>query len=185
MEQKLSIFRSVFPLFFLAFSLVSCSPRLTPFTRDIYESGNWSDADLKKIQFYLSEDLVLYRNLEKDGQATISGGEIKIVDGKRVEQVRFRSGTPGIFLQRPKEDHFAISFESGDDTRFLMFGPNPKMGGEYALLASEWNRRTGKVTYAGEKFSTSSPEVPRLLVNMKYKKTREVKSREASGRKVD
>ena len=95
------------------------------------------------------------------------------------------AGTPGVFLFRPKEDHFAVSFESKDDTHYLMFGPNPKMDGEYMLLASEWNRRAGTVTYANEKFKTTSSEIPRLLVSMKYRNVRRVEERNAGGRKID
>jgi hypothetical protein len=175
--QKLFFFATICTMF-------SCSPTLTPFTRNLYDKNNWSDSDLKRIQFYLSDDLIIYRNIE-EGSSQINGGEIKMVDGRKTEQIKFKSGTPGIFLSRPKEDHFAVSFEDGDDTRYLMFGPNPKRNGEYTLLASEWNRKSGKVTYAGEKFNTSSYEIPQLMVNMKYKNSRTVENRKAGGRRVE
>lgn len=167
------------------FLFSACSPQLTPFTRDLYDKHHWSDTELKGIQFYLSDDLVIYRNVDELDEVKISGGEIKMVDGQKVEEVRFRAGTPGVFLSRPKEDHFAISFEEGDDTRYLMFGPNPKRDGQYMLMASEWNRRSGKVTYAGAKFQTASDEIPRLLVNMKYRNQSTVEKRKASGRRVE
>lgn len=177
--------RSIYLFLLLGMGLLSaCSPRLTPFTRDLYESQKWSDDDLKRIQFYLSEDLTIYRNVDESNGTRIAGGEIKVVNGKKVEQVFFPRGTPGVFLKRPKEDHFAISFESKGDTHFLMFGPNPKRGGDYMLLASEWDRRSGKVTYAGEKFYTQSDEVPRLLVNLKYTGYNKTEARTAKGRTV-
>jgi hypothetical protein len=166
------------------FTLFSCSPTLTPFTRSLYDKNNWSDSDLKRIQFYLSDDLIIYRNVE-EGTSQISGGEIKMINGVKSEQIKFRKGTPGVFINRPKEDHFAISFENGDDTRFLMFGPNPKRDGEYTLLASEWNKRSGKVTYSGEKFKTISDYIPQLMVNMKLKKQYSEENRRAGGRKVE
>lgn len=184
--QIMSRFPALFSGLFAAMTLfAACSPQLTPFTRDLYDRHHWSDAELKGIQFYLSDDLVIYRNVDEVDEVKISGGEIKMVDGRKVEEIRFRAGTPGVFISRPKEDHFAISFEEGDDTRYLMFGPNPKRDGQYMLMASEWNRRSGKVTYAGAKFQTVSDEIPRLLVSMKYRNQNSVEKRNASGRRVD
>ena len=170
---------------FLVFMMSSCSDRLTPFTQELYQSQGWTDGDLKRIQFYLSDDLVLFRDFIERDQSRITKGEIKVRNGKKVEEITIRAKTPGVFILRPDSDHFAVSFEEGDDTRYLMFGPNPKRGGTYELLASEWNRRSGKVTYSGEKFSTQSDAVPRLLVDVDYKNTRKVSRKTASGRRVD
>ncbi len=166
--------------------LAACSPTLSPFTRSVYEKSNLSDEALKKVQFYLSDDLVLTRDVEEGGTAEILGGKIKMQNGRKVEIVRFERGTPGVFLFRPEDDHFAISFESGDDTRFLVFGPNPKMDGRYVLLASEWKDRRGKVTYAGQKFETNeAAHFLNLMVDLRRIRTEEVDSRRAKGRKVD
>lgn len=173
-------------LFFLtaAALLSACSPQLSVFNRKLYEEQKWSDDDLKRIQFYLSDDLTIYRFLDEEGGATITSGEIKIVDGRKTEQIYFKSGTPGVFLSRPKDEHFAISFEDKDETHYLTFGPNPKYGGQYMLLASEWDKRSGKVTYAGKKFYTSSAEIPRLLVNLKKVSYNKTEGRTAGGRTV-
>ncbi len=164
--------------------LTSCSPRLSVFDKKLYEEQNWSDDQLKRIQFYLSEDLTIYRYIDEDGGTTITSGQIKIVDGRKTEQIYFPNGTPGVFLFRPKEEHFAISFENKGDTHYLTFGPNPKYGGQYMLLASEWDRKSGKITYAGKKFYTSSAEIPRLLVDLKKETRNKVEGRTAGGRTV-
>lgn len=167
-------------------SLASCSPRLSPFTRNVYEKANLSDEALKKVQFYLSDDLILTRDIEETGEAQVLGGKIKLENGRKVEIVRFDRGTPGVFLFRPEDDHFAIAFESGDDTRYLVFGPNPKMEGRYVLLASEWKNRRGTVTYSGQKFRTNEDAFHlNLIVNLKRIRTDEVEARRAKGRKID
>ncbi|MBK8557293.1 MAG: hypothetical protein IPL65_16685 [Lewinellaceae bacterium] len=165
--------------------LSSCSPRLTTFNEDLYNAYKWTDGDLKKIQFYLSDNLTIYRNIDEDKGVTIAGGEIKIVNGQKVEQIRFKAGTPGVYLFSPKENHFAISFESGDDSHYLVFGPNPKYDNRYMLLASEWNRRRGKVTYANEKFWMDADVIPRLMVDLKRSGYNKVEVRTAKGRKVE
>ena len=54
---------------YLALSLVvfsSCSPRLTPFTQDLYDENGWSDDDLKKIQFIYLKTLFYAGELQRD-----------------------------------------------------------------------------------------------------------------------
>lgn len=160
----------------------SCSPNLAPFTEDLYDDNRWSDAELQQIQFYVSEDIVLRREAS-DGVSTIESGKIKMVDGRKVEEVVIRKGTPGIFLFKPKEDRFAVSFESGNDNAYLMFGPNPKVRGRYVLLASEWKRRQGTVSYDNRKFYTpTSSAYAALMVDLKRIRRVSTKSRTASGR---
>ena len=174
-------------IFFIAFAALatSCSPQLTPFTRSLYDEQRFTDSDLKRIQFYLSEDLVLYRYLDEKGDYEINDGAVKVRNGRKTEEVVIKRGTPGVFIKRPDADHFAISFEDGADARFLMFGPNKKNDGRYELLASEWNRRSGSVTYANKKFQTYSDAIPKLLVDLKKTQYSQTKRTRASGRKVE
>ena len=36
----------------------ACSPSLSPFNQRLIDQNNWSEADLKDIQFYLSNDIL-------------------------------------------------------------------------------------------------------------------------------
>ncbi len=163
--------------------LSACSPKLTPFTERLYDENSWSEDELKQIQFYLSDDIILRREVEK-GASKIEHGEIKMVDGKKVEEIVIRKGTPGVFIFSPKEDRFAVSFEGSDD-RYLMFGPNPKASDRFVLLASNWNRSKGQVTYDGKRYYTPSRSAyATLLVDLKRVRKISVKSRTAKGRKV-
>jgi hypothetical protein len=181
--RKLLISAAVFSLFLMT----GCAPHLTPFSRKIYENGSFSDENLKKVQFYLSDDLVLTREIENTGEVEIRGGKIKMENGRKVEIVRFEAGTPGVFIFRPQDDHFAVSFEKDDtDSSYLIFGPNPKMGNQYTLLASEWKNRRGKVTYAGQKFYTNADGAfVKLMVNMKKYRNDDYEARRAKGRKLE
>ncbi len=175
-------------LFILAlFSLIvlsSCSTRLTYFTQDLYDRYNWSETDLKKIQFYVSQDIVLKRELT-GGSSDIVSGTIKIEDGRKIEEVIIRKGTPGAFIFSPKSDRFAVGFEDTND-RYLMFGPSPKFSDRYVMLASDWNRRTGEVTYDDKKWRVSSDDAyAALLVDLRKISKVDVNSRVAKGRKVD
>ncbi len=165
--------------------LGACSPRLSPFTEGLYNENRWTEVDLRKIQFYLSEDIVLRRQLSST-DARIEGGRIRVVGGRQVEEIVIRRGTPGVFLFSPKRDRLAISFETGSKDRFLMFGPNPKTNGRYVLLASDWDRRRGLVTYDGRRYEVDTASAwTGLMVDLKRATTSNVRSRVAGGRKVN
>lgn len=164
-------------------TLASCSPRLTPFTANLRNEYGWTDDDLKKIQFYLSDEIVLWREI-KDGDAKISEGAIKIRNGKKVEEIRFPKRTPGVYLFEPNSNRFAISFET-DDNKYLMFGPS-KRRAEFVLLAADWRKNTGKISYDDRIYTTnSSSAFTALMVDLRKAKDLTVKRRTAKGRTID
>ncbi len=163
----------------------SCSPELRPFSQSLLREGGWNDGELKKIQFYLSDDIVIYRKLT-EGVSEITSGAIKIVKGERIEEVRIPRNTRGEFLFRGKDDHFAIGFDATTDKRFLMFGPNPKRRGEYVLLASEWKDKRGKVRYDDRFFFTNETSAwANLMVDVRKIKKVQIESNTARGRRVE
>jgi hypothetical protein len=167
----------------IAFS--ACSPDLRPFTSSMLKEGGWGDGELKKIQFYLSDDLIIQRQLT-EGSSEITSGKIKIVRGEKLEEIRIPRGTPGVFLFKAKENNFAVSFDATSDKRFLMFGPNPKLSGRYVLLASEWQSRQGKVQYDSKSYyTTEGSALANLMVDFRKIRQREVQSEVARGRKVN
>lgn len=162
----------------------SCSPTLTYLNNDMIKENKWTEEDLKKIQFYLSENIVLTRSLSS-GESTIESGKIKIKNGKKIEQIVFKKGTPGILMFFPKEERFAISFDNSSPDKYLVFGANPKMNSRYALLAKEWDRYSGTVTYNGQTYETSSHSAfSSLLVNLKSAKKIERSTEIAKGNKL-
>ena len=170
-------------LFACLFLLSACGPKLSPFTQRLIEDQSWEQSDLQRIQFYLSEDVVLTRELRKD-RSTITKGTVKVINGREVEQVVFKRNTPGVFNFSPKEQRVAISFEQ-DNEAFLVFGPNPKNGGRYSLLASDWDRNSGKVTYAGREWQVSSADAyASLLIPLKRLREGDTKGRVVGGRKI-
>jgi hypothetical protein len=182
MMKKATFIMSVLAIT-IAFS--SCAPDLRPFTSNMLKEGGWGDNELKKIQFYLSEDLVIQRQLT-EGTSEITSGKIKIVRGEKLEEIRIPRGTPGVFLFKAKENNFAVSFDATSDKRFLMFGPNPKQSGRYVLLASEWQSRQGKVQYDNKSYyTTDGSALANLLVDFRKISQREVQTEVARGRKVN
>ncbi|MFK7808158.1 MAG: hypothetical protein AB8F74_10200 [Saprospiraceae bacterium] len=169
----------------LILGLSSCTPKLTPFTQELQQENGWTEKDLKKIQFYISQDVELVKQKKRSG-SKIESGEIKVVSDAEVEKIIIKKHTPGVLVKLPKENRFAVCFEDSRSSRYLIFGPNPKRGDSYALMASKWDRQKGELTYGDKKYYTpSNSSYANLMVNLKKVKKQKVKSRTASGRKVD
>ena len=175
-------------LLFLALAMIimtSCSPRLTPFTQRLYKENGWSERDLQSIQFYLSQDIVLSRQV-RDGDSAIKDGKVKVVSGRDVEEIRFPKGTPGVLLFIPKINRFAISFEEGGSEKHIMFGPNQKYSGKYMMLAADWDRNYGTVSYNDKVYRTDSESAyAALLIDLKALRKTTVKRKTAKGRTVN
>lgn len=168
----------------VALCFSSCSPKLAPFTQDLYQKNKWTENELSKIQFYLSEDVFLTREVGKD-TTQIEEGEIKIINGREMEEIVIPKGTPGLFLFSPSANQLAISFESEGEERYLMFGPNPNANNRFTILAKNWGREEGIVRYDGKEYNLSFTDAfASLLVDVKWAEEEERESRKAVGRKI-
>ncbi|SER20589.1 hypothetical protein [Neolewinella agarilytica] len=175
--------RLITALALFTFLFSSCGPKLSPLTQRLVDDQNWTESELKRIQFYLSEDLVLTREL-RNGNSEIRNGQVKLIDGREVEQVIFKRNTPGVFVFSPKTQRMAVSFESNDEN-YLVFGPNPKASQRYTLLASDWNRRSGSVTYAGRTWRVNASDAyASLLIPLKRLRNNDVNGKVVGGRKL-
>ena len=182
--RRMGIFSRLIVLVIVSTSLGSCSKNLRYYTAGMQNEFKWSDRELATIQFYLSQDIILYKSLESE-ETEISKGKIRVTDGGRVEEVVIEKGTPGVFVHSPKTNRLAISFED-DDSKFLMFGPNKKAKGRFVLLAKDWERNYGKISYGDEVYETStSSAYAALMVDIEKAKNIRYSSRTAEGKRVE
>lgn len=171
-------------LFLFAVMLTSCAPKLSYYTGNLQGDSGWSAQELSKIQFYNSADIVLWRELNR-GESRITNGKIKMVNGREVEEVVIKKGTPGVYLFSPNNGKYAIGFDSSDDSKFLVFGPSDQVNGRYVLLAKDWQRNIGQVTYGDKVYNTSANSAYSfLMVDLKRSNRTKVVSEVPSGRKV-
>jgi hypothetical protein len=173
-------------IFFMAVALVvlSACKTLIPFTGELKSSNNWKDKEVKQLQYYNSEAIVLNRQL-KSNETGIVSGKIKMVDGKQVEQITIRKGTPGIISTIPDSERMAISFEIGDD-HFLTFGVDNQRGGRYYLRLKDYEKnKFAIVTYFGKSYNISPTALNAYLqVNLKKINREKTDLRVAKGRKL-
>lgn len=169
-------------LIILSISLSSCSKKLTPFSQRLSDNYGWTEDDLRQIQFYVSDDIVLQK-LNSNGSSSIVDGKIVIDNSRDINRIIIEEGTPGVLIFSPKENRMAISFDH-DDSSYLMFGPNPRVSNQYVILAAEWKRKKAIVTYGGQKYRMEGAPFTKLLVDLRKVDNTQVRSKVVKGREL-
>lgn len=103
----------------LAIMLASCQNKIY-FTYDLKKKLEEKELDVKKVQFYNSEKIVLTRSMPHN-EAEVTKGELKFENGKFVEEIIINKNTPGV-CKVDDGKILGISFEQGD--KILNFRKN-------------------------------------------------------------
>ncbi len=117
-----------------------------PFTGQLRDDWNFTDIEIKSLQFYVHDSVLLSRQMT-EGSKSIVKGKLVLRSGKLIDEIELPSGTPGLAI-RVKTDRLYICFE-GDCTATLTFGCPDLCGSKYGSLA-KWNDGRGKIRYGGE-----------------------------------
>lgn len=175
----------IFLLVAAGFGLTSCSSPYVYFTESLREQEKWSESDLRRIQFYVSRDIVLTRTLGT-GETSIQEGKVIVKDGRKTERIVVAAFTPGVVVMMPEAQRLAVSFEEGGRESFLMFGPNPDNNNRYSLLAQTWYSDYGDVNYQGKLFAAdASCAYASLMVDLRRTGQEPAKVHRAKGRRIE
>lgn len=158
-------------------ALFSCSPKLVPFTTDVQK--NLADVELSKVQFYISNDIVLYKTTEKN-QASIENGKVVVLNRKNSESIVIRKNTPCILEGTLNSKNLIVSFELGAG-RYLSFGTDST--GYFSLMAQKWQGKKGILKYAHNLYTTESGGTL-LMIEMKALKRMDSRYKIVCGRKL-
>ena len=163
--------------------LASCSPKI-PFTQVVRDKYKLSDEDLKRIQFYVSDAIVLRRGEELGREKGTDNGTLVIKSGKNLEQIVFKRNTACVINSVVDNTKFSVSFEDGAN-KFLVFGSEADPNGYYSLKALDWNSGKGKVTYGDQTYySNSGSQKTFLLFKMQSLRKIHVDEKVVKGKKV-
>jgi hypothetical protein len=159
---------------------------LVPFTHHLREKYQLSDIMLKDLQYYLAGDMVLRREMSSDEASVTSGHKIKIINDRRVEEVRFQQFTPGVAVV-VHADRLGVSFEQVGG---LTFGSVPKSrekhAGKYMLFAKDWKNNQALLQYHGKEYYTYGiPDGFFILVDMKELRKFKKETRTVKGRRLE
>jgi len=173
-------------LFLIALSifLLSSCKSLIPLTTDMRNDNGWTENDLRQIQYYVSQPIVLQRNL-RSNETNIVSGKIKTIDGRQVQEIIIKKGTKGVATSFPDDQRVAISFEISDQY-FLTFGVDNKRGNRFYLRLQDYQaNKFARVTYFGEVYDLSPSSLNAFIqVNQKKINNLQKNMRVAKGRKV-
>jgi hypothetical protein len=174
-------------LLFSCSSSRKASRDFVPFTKDIKQRLDRDNIDLKQVQFYVDQRLILSRNLG-DQKAEVTSGVVKLENGKYINEVIIPSFTPGV-CDTILNDRMMISFEKGNND--LAFGQGSGYSfSQYVLYGTEWRDGTAAVTFDSNKFrarcgTCGDVAMTTLLVRKKEIDKFERKTRVLKGRKID
>jgi hypothetical protein len=158
--------RITLSLIVLVVSFASCSPKIQ-FTQAVKEQHQLTDQEMKKLQFYISADIVLQRNQKDASDKDTDDGELIITSGSSIDQVIIPAGTPGIVIEMKGENAMLVRFEPGEG-KYLEFGDPKNRKGPYQLIPEGEKGGKRYVTYAGKKYSLSgTSEYVSLTFKMK------------------
>lgn len=124
MILRLSSIFSFLAASLVALALAGCGPRLVPFTHELRVQHNLSNDDLKNLQFYVSHQITLRRELESGGSQVTANHKLLVVAGKTIEEVVIEEHTPGVAVE-VGERTLSVSFEPGSS---FLFAAAPEPG---------------------------------------------------------
>lgn len=165
--------------------LYACSPSI-PFTNEDKIKYNLTEERIKKLQFFVSRDIVLQRGERTDeAQEFDKDGKLVVSSSALLDEIYIKEGTPGVVVKVIDENKVAVSFDATDDNKYLVFG-DPNNRGRYNLMGAEWNNGKGKINYGGKVYYVM-PGGASAYLKYKMKKSNESRKSQsaAKGRKVN
>jgi hypothetical protein len=151
--MKISYFRIVIIALLSSAMIVSCAPTRVPFTQQLREQYKLNVEELKSIQFYTSNTLIL-RRAETESKKETSGGELTISKDRVLEEIVIKAGTPCVIRDVVDGSRVTVTFEDGGN-KYLVFGSLRNRDGYYTLQALDWDKGRGKVNYGEQLYMTS------------------------------
>jgi hypothetical protein len=158
-----------------------------PFTKDLRQKLERDNIDLKQVQFYIDQKLILSRNLG-DQKVEVSSGVVKLENGKFINEVIVPAFTPGV-CESIDNDKLMISFEKGNNN--VAFGPGSGYTfNQYVLYGTEWRNGTAAVSFDSNKFRArcgTCPDVASVTLVIRKNELDKIerKSRVLKGRTIE
>jgi hypothetical protein len=155
--------RSVFGLLLIVVAFSACKPKLL-FSEEERMKLAEREVPITSVQFYNDKEIILRRKMNSS-DLSVSGGVIKTVDGRQVEEIKIPRYTPCI-ADSFVDGRFFVRFEREDDRQMRFYKNSYNM---FQIDAERWIAGKGKVEYAGKVFFIENAGNDALLVVRKSK----------------
>lgn len=163
---------------------LSCSPKI-PFTQGIREKYKLNEKELKSIQFYTSDIIILKRGEVSEKEKDTKEGTLTIKGGSKVEQIVIKANTPCVVEQVFDGNTISVAFEDGKN-KYLVFGSLHSKNGLYALkVLSDKENNKATINYGDKLYYATKGSDPVFLVfKIKSLNKFEVDEQVVKGKKV-
>lgn len=157
-----------------------------PFTKSLKQRVENDHLDIKKIQFFVDQKLVLRRSLGTR-KNDIKSGVILFENGEYINEVIIPRNTPGVCVGA-NGDRLMISFEVQNNS--VEFGPGGYNDGYFTLYAHNWNAGTAEMVYDNKNYKVQCATCGnvgdvKLMVRKSEADKLQKTQRVVEGRKVD
>lgn len=169
----------------LTIALASCGTKV-PFTNQLKdEFGLDAETRMKRVQFYISQTIILQRVKQSGTQGTAENGVLVTNRNKEEDRVTIQAQTPAVFEGYGKNGEMIIRFEVGQG-RFLTFNVRQESSSSKYYLVANWDmNRGGELTYGNEKYTVQSAAGnAHLMVMLKKLQRTKRKDRVVKGMRV-
>ena len=112
-------------------TLSSCGYNTVYFDETLQQVLSEHQKEIKTVQFYTSDKIILEREVSDKTEVTVEGGKIRFRDGKYFERIKIKKKTPGVCTYT-ENNLLAIRFENGEN-RDITFQVNEDFGNLYRL----------------------------------------------------
>lgn len=96
----------------LALTALGGCASYVPFTHELRTEHGLTDEEVKNLQFYVSHDVTLRREVESGGRKVTPGHKLLLISGKQIEEVVIGAKTPGVAVKVGRQA-IAVSFQPG------------------------------------------------------------------------
>ncbi|MDR3712949.1 MAG: hypothetical protein P4L51_09060 [Puia sp.] len=181
-----ALFVSVALFLFSCSSSKKMSARFVPFTASLKSRLERDSIDLKQVQFYVDQKIILSRYLGSQ-KAEVTSGVVKFENGQYMNEVIVPAFTPGL-CEDIVNGRLMISFEKGNNNIAFGLGSG-YTAGNYVIYGTDWKNGTTAVTFDSNKFrarcgSCSDVASAMLVVKKSEIDKMQKKTRTVKGRKI-
>ena len=159
---------------------------MIPFTRDLYNRLRQANQDIRKLQFFVDQTIILSRGTSQD-KLFIDRGKLVNQSGMNENKIELPALTPGI-VEFIEPDGMRISFESANNNiKFI----NNKYSPEFFIFSgNNWENGTAEIDYKGTTYrascgTCSSVAEAKLVVRQKDIMAGDTKSYIIGGRTIN
>ena len=143
-----------FYILFAIFTLGSCATPYAPFTEPMLTELKLDTKNIKNVQFYISDEIFLFKLESQQAVGKQDGAFIKTVGGLS-EKISIKRHAPCIVERIDKDGIFHVRFEEGKD-KVLKF---KKADNNRYYLHTEIVNNRHQVSYGGETYYANSPSL--------------------------